>query len=377
MTWVALAWLVYTRTGSASDLGLLTFAYGAPVLVGGLAAGWFLDRFDPPKVLRVDSAVRGVLMGSVPLVDAFGRVPLWQLYAVAGVYGLMKMFPLAGVPAMIPGLADEEQLSTANALESLSYGVSGVVGPAASGLLIAATGAANVVAFDALSFFAFAFLLRGVRVAPREQSTNDDIGLGAAVRFITANRPIRATTVMFALFNLGFGGFVVLLPVYTRHVLGAGPGTYGLLLSALTCGELLGALVVGALDWKRSLARTIAATQLLVGASFLVWAAEPPLAVALPTLAVAGLLSAPLTIWAQTLRMHVIPPQMRGRVFALLRTTMQAATPAGAAMSGALLTTMGIVPLGVAIAACIGLPGGIGLVHPDLAESSVPALEPA
>jgi predicted MFS family arabinose efflux permease len=145
----------------------------------------------------------------------------------------------------------------------------------------------------------------------------------------------------------------------------------------MTFGELLGALAVGALEWKRSLTRTIAATQLLVGASFLVWAAEPPLAIALPTLALAGVLSAPLTIWAQTLRMQVIPPQMRGLVFALLRTTMQAATPAGAATAGALLTTIGIVPLGLAIAACIGLPGGIGLVHPDLAESSLPALEPA
>jgi MFS family permease len=377
MTWLALAWLVYTRTGSARDLGLLTFAYGAPVVVGGLAAGWLLDRFDPSKVLIIDSIVRGVLMGSVPLVNAVAHVPLWQLYAVASVYGLMKMFPLAGVPALVPELADEEQLSTANALESLSYTVSGVAGPAAAGLLIAATGAANVLAFDAFSFFVFAGLLGGIRLSSGEDRAETNVGIGAALRFVVANRPIRATTLMFALYNLGFGGFIVLLPVYTRQVLGAGPGTYGLLLSVLTCGELLGALAVGAIDWKRSLARTIAATQLAVGATFLVLTAKPSLAIVLPTLGLVGVLSAPLTIWAQTLRMRAIPPQMRGRVFALLRTTMQAATPAGAAASGALLATIGIAPLAFAIAACVGLPGGIGLVHPDLSEGQEHAIEAA
>ena len=45
MTRVALTWLVWERTESARALGLLTFAYTAPVIVGGFVAGWLLDRF--------------------------------------------------------------------------------------------------------------------------------------------------------------------------------------------------------------------------------------------------------------------------------------------------------------------------------------------
>jgi MFS family permease len=74
-----------------------------------------------------------------------------------------------------------------------------------------------------------------------------------------------------------------------------------------------------------------------------------------------GFFSAPLTIWAQTLRMQVIPSNMRGRVFALLRTLMQGATPLGGALAGFLLPVAGIPIMVLAFAALIGFPGVIGL----------------
>ncbi len=49
----------------------------------------------------------------------------------------------------------------------------------------------------------------------------------------------------------------------------------------------------------------------------------------LVSLTLFGLFSAPLTIWAQTLRMQIIPESLRGRTFALLRTLMQSANPIG------------------------------------------------
>jgi predicted MFS family arabinose efflux permease len=70
-----------------------------------------------------------------------------------------------------------------------------------------------------------------------------------------------------------------------------------------------------------------------------------------------GLFSAPMTVWAQSLRMRLTPPQLRGHVFALLRTTMQAAPPAGGAIGGALVAAgAGVAALAAALAC-----GGPGL----------------
>jgi predicted MFS family arabinose efflux permease len=65
--------------------------------------------------------------------------------------------------------------------------------------------------------------------------------------------------------------------------------------------------------------------------------------------------AAPMTAWAQSLRMRLVPPEAHGRLFALLRTAMQATPPAGAALA-ALLIGRGTVVTVAAIAATVGVP---------------------
>jgi len=68
-----------------------------------------------------------------------------------------------------------------------------------------------------------------------------------------------------------------------------------------------------------------------------------------------------MTAWAQSLRMRLAPPESHGRLFALLRTMMQATPPAGAALA-ALTLTHGTPATVVAVAATMGLPA-IFLAH--------------
>jgi MFS family permease len=121
MTRVALTWYVYETTGSATALGWLMLCYSGPVVVGGLLAGSLLDRFDRRMVMLVDNLIRGVAVVCVPLLAALGRLELWHVYAVAAAYGMLMMISLAGGPSLIPSLVHHNQLSTANAMEMLSF----------------------------------------------------------------------------------------------------------------------------------------------------------------------------------------------------------------------------------------------------------------
>lgn len=80
-------------------------------------------------------------------------------------------------------------------------------------------------------------------------------------------------------------------------------------------------------------------------------------------------ISAPLTIWAQTLRMQVIPPEMRGRTFALLRTLMQGATPLGGALAGFLLPVLGMQLMIWLSSIVIGAPGLVGMQIKELRQA--------
>jgi MFS family permease len=366
-TWIALSWLVYERTQSPGRVGLLVFAYGAPVLVGGLVTGPLLDRFGAVRVMRLDSLVRGAVMASIPMLASVSEVPLWALYAVATSYGLLKMVPLAGVPTLIPSLIRPGQLDTANAMESLSYGVSGAVAPMLAGVLIAAVGAVEVLALDALSFFFFAACLSGLRDDRRaDPQDHGSHGLREGLSFIRTNAPITLTTLMFASFNVGLGAILVVLPIYATTILDGGATLYAALTSALLAGDLIGSFAVGAIGWRWPLGRSIAAAQTAVGIAFLPLLLQPQTAATLALLLLSGLLTSPLTIWAQTLRMRLIPPELRGRVFSLLRTTMQAAEPIGGALGGAVIASGGLLLALAAIATAIGAPGLVGLAHPAL-----------
>ena len=374
ITRVALVWFVYAETESARAVGWLLLFYTGPIVIGGLAAGMLLDRFDRRLVMLADNAIRGLVLALVPLLHLLDRLEVWHVYAVAAVYGLLMMISLAGGPALVPSLVPDEQLPAANALEMLSFTAGGVIGPPLAGLLIAAIGAPYVVLIDVLSYAAFAVAL--ARVPPISSpvtestigSTPDRPRLGHAVRLLLGN-PVRlllgnpvllATTAMFLVFNIGGGMLAVWLPVLSAETLGGGAALYGVLLGVMAAGEVIASILAGAVTPPLPLGTLICLAQAASGASLLILLGSEIVWVALGLL-LYGACSAPLTIWAQTLRMRVIPERLRGRAFALLRTLMQSGGPLGGALGGLLLPALGITAMIAASAVVVGVPGMAGL----------------
>jgi MFS family permease len=332
MTFIALSWLVLNRPGGTAQLGLLGVCYTAPVLLGGLAVGPLLDRFDKRTVLIADSLLRAAAVATIPITAALGGIPEWLPFCVAAVYGLLKMVPLAGFPAAIPALVEERDLDSANALESLSFSVAGVVGPASAGLLIGGIGAANVLAIDSLTFVVFAIATMMVRRPLRQEPRHAGGVSSRSLRVLGRDRVIVVTTLAFMAFNVAEGMLLVTGPWMAKHVWADSAVTLGLLLAALSAGEFLGAALAGAMRQRWSPLLAIGIAQLAGALAFLALLAAPNrLIVGLGFFAV-GLFSAPMTVWAQSLRMRRIPPEMHGRAFALLRTMMQATPPLGSAL---------------------------------------------
>jgi MFS family permease len=361
MTRTALIWFVYQSTGSPQAVGGLLLCYTGPVVFGGLFAGALLDRFDRRLVMLIDNVFRGAVVTLIPLLYFSGHLALWHIYVVAGVYGCFMMISLAGGPSLIPLLVPQSQLATANALETLSYTLSGVLGPPIAGLLIARFGAPSVIVIDALSYAIFALALTRVHIKvehnTREQLDSTTYRFRDAFSLLLQNKVLLSTTLMFTLFNMGEGFLSVWLPLFSVQVLRGGPDLYGILLGVLAGGEVIGSILAGSFVFPLSLGRLICLAQILSGMSLALLLLGPNIWWAMAGLALLGLFSAPLTIWAQTLRMQIIPEQLRGRVFALLRTLMQSAGPLASGGAGVLLPVLGIsVMIGLS-AVLIGLPG--------------------
>ena len=375
LTRTALTWFVYDRTHSPEALGLLALTYTGPVILGGLLAGPLLDRFDRRTVMIVDNLIRGFAVLLIPILNAFGQLALWHVYLISAVYGSLMMLSLAGNPALIPELVEERHLDTANALETLSYTLSGVIGPPLAGFLIPLIGAPNVVVIDAFSYFLLALTLFGIHrslkaepVSPAEAPNR--YRLGDAVRLLLRNKILLSTTIMFMLANLGLGVFQVWLPILSDQVLGGGAELYGLLLGAMALGEVASSVLVGAYKSPLGLGKSICVGQVLSGMALGLLIAGISIPGALVSLSALGFFSAPLTIWAQTLRMKIIPNELRGRAFALLRTLMQSAYPLGGAAAGWLLASLPLTLIVLLSGLLVGVPGALGLGVRELREAN-------
>jgi len=379
MTRIALIWFVYQSTGSPQAVGGLLLCYTGPVVFGGLFAGALLDRFDRRMVMLIDNVFRGVVVTLIPLLYFFGHLALWHIYLVAGVYGCFMMISLAGGPSLIPVLVPPSQLSTANALETLSYTLSGVVGPPIAGLLIARFGAPSVIVIDALSYAIFALALTRVHVKIehniRAQVVGTTYRFRDAISLLLQNKVLLSTTLMFMLFNVGEGFLSVWLPLFAVQMLRGGPGLYGILLGTLAGGEVIGSILAGSFVFPLSLGLLICLAQVLSGMSLGFLLLGPSIWWTMAGLALLGLFSAPLTIWAQTLRMQIIPEQLRGRVFALLRTLMQSTGPLASGGAGILLLVFGIPTMIGLSAVLVGLPGVFGYAVKQLRLPAEPSLK--
>ena len=365
LTRVALTWLVFEETKSPQALGILTIAYTAPILLGGFFAGPLLDRFSARRVMIVDNLIRGILFALIPILHLLNELKIWHIYLFAAIYGMLMMISLAGGPTLIPSIVKKEQLDTANAMETLSYTVSGVLGPPLAGLLIVWIGTANVVIFDSLSYFIFAITLIGVSVnepSPvSKEKGGDSYGIMDAVRLMMGNKIILSTTLMFMFANVGLGAMTVYLPLVSDRIAAGSSEVFGILLGAMALGEFISAWLAGSLVMRMSLGVRIALAQILSGISLSILLFGEAFWTAVTGLFLLGFFSAPLTIWAQSLRMQIIPPEMRGRTFALLRTLMQGATPLGGALAGFLLTAWGL-PLIIGLSSLvISAPGLAGM----------------
>ena len=223
-----------------------------------------------------------------------------------------------------------------------------------------------MVILDALSYFIFVLALLSLSVPGNHESASGEAeatyGIRTALKLMIENKVILSTTVMFMTLNVGLGALTVFLPLISDRIAAGRPEVFGVLLGGMSLGEVISAWLAGSLVLNLTLGKRIVLAQTLSGLSLALLLVGPPAfwsaAIGLFLL---GVFSAPLTIWAQTLRMQVIPPAMRGRTFAVLRTLMQGATPLGSALAGLLLPVLGIQLMIVLSSILVGGPGLVGL----------------
>ncbi|MEE2054836.1 MFS transporter, partial [Nocardiopsis tropica] len=155
-TWmqrIAQDWLVLQLSGgSGIALGMTTALQFLPLLLFGLWGGALVDRLDKRRLLICTQSVMGALAVALGVLATAGAAEVWHVYVFAFALGLVTVLDNPGRQAFVPEMVDREHLSNAIALNSASFQLGRVTGPAVAGLLIAVIGSGPVFLINGASF---------------------------------------------------------------------------------------------------------------------------------------------------------------------------------------------------------------------------------
>ncbi|MET7320148.1 MFS transporter [Streptomyces sp. NPDC005549] len=353
---------------SAFQVGLLAAAETSAYLLVALPAGAIVDRVPKRRLMIGCDLALFLVIGSVPLAHAFGKLTLVQLFAVALVSSVFAVFFSVAYQSYLPVLLDRDQLLDGNSKLAASRSVAQIAGPSMGGGLVTLIGAAGAMAADAISFAASAGSLttirkrepRPARPEPgRRPALRSQIREGLA--YVTRD-PILRNSVAFN----GTANFFVIMveslgPVFLIRTLHLEEGLVGLLLALGAVGGVVGGVTARYLARKVGSARiSWIAMTLLSLPGLLIPLARPGWWVLLFGFGWISwtFASTVAGISLTSYRQAVCPPDMLGRVSAAARWINWGTLPLGGVVGGALASAIGVqrtLWIAVAGGCCAGL----------------------
>jgi MFS family permease len=342
------------------QMGILAALGFVPHLALGLPAGVWVDRWPRRPVLIATDLARALLLGSIPALALLGALRMEVLYAVALLAGVCTLFFDVAATSYLPALVGRDDLLEANSASALSGSLATTAGPALAGGLVQLLTAPVAIVVDACSFLVSALCSGLIRApepaAPPSERRTLLADIGEGLRALVADpilRPIIGSSTVGS-----FGGAMqqALLVLYLTRGLGLSPTLLGIVFAASGVASVLGALLAGPARDRVGPGPAIVGGVLLwcIG-NLLVPLARGPLAVALPLLLAARLISGVGTpvysINQITVRQAMVPYRLLGRVNASRRFLVFGVIPLGSLVGGALGQAVGLRPalfLGVA-----------------------------
>ena len=250
---VATPWLVLQLTNDPLALGVIIGLGGIPRAVLMLLGGAVTDRFSPRLILIAADILRLLLTALMAVAVLAGVVHVWMLYAVSLGFGIAAGFAVPAGNSIVPTLVEERDLQAGNSIILGATQMAGFVGPTLAGLLIGGlsdslTGIGLAYAIDAATFVLSALALvwmRAGRGRLKAKAARPAEGIlqsiAAGMRNLWTDRALRLMFLVVAAVNFLFIGPVMVgVPVLANDYLPEGAVAFGLLLSSLAGGNLIG-----------------------------------------------------------------------------------------------------------------------------------------
>ncbi|MEW5885031.1 MAG: MFS transporter [Armatimonadota bacterium] len=339
-TWiqnVGQGWLVYELTGSETLLGLLTLITNGPMMVLTPVGGWLADRYDKKLILTMTQSALALTALTLSMA-VFGGFASFGLIAVlAALSGVAAAIDIPTRHTMISSIVPPEDLANAIPLNSATFNLARLVGPAIGGFLLEQFGAGTCYFINGISFLALISALHMIQadVKPNHRGGGTMLNnLAEGFLYVWQRRDFRLLALM--VFVAAFFGmfFISLLPAVAKSKFNLGGNGLGMLMSSTGVGAVVGLLGLAALSRlpRRGLVLVLAMFGIGLGSIGLALSAQPYQAMF--ALALLGMSGSAFLSGANAVYQALSGPEIRGRVISVHIWVVAAANPIGSFVFG-------------------------------------------
>ncbi len=364
-TWmhdVGAGWLMTTLEPSPAIVALVQTATTAPVLLFALFAGALADRVDRRRLLLVVNLALTAIVALMAVLTVAGVMTPTLLLTFTFIIGTGAALMAPAWQAVVPSLVPRESLQSAIALNSMGINIARAIGPALAGLLISAIALAAPFVVNAASHLVIiaALLFWKPTVEPKRILPSEPIfgAMLTGLRHASRNGALKATLLR----SLGFFTFAsaywALLPLVARRIEGGGAEIYGVLLSAIGAGAVVGALSLPIIRNKADANWLVAFGTLGTAVAMALLGLADDVVMAIPAALLGGLgwivVLTSLNVSAQT----ALPNWIRARGLAITLMVFFGCMSAGSAVWGQVATvaSVRVALLVAAVGAVLAIP---------------------
>ena len=327
---VARGWLVYELTSSPMDLAWVTLAFMLPTVLFSLAGGVVADRTPKRLVIVVAqtlNCIATIFMGWIILKD---QVVFWDFIWFGLFNGTILALSMPARQAFAPELIPQHLIFTGMALNTTSWNLSRILGPALAGFLIAwvAGGDTSSTYGVGIVYFVIAFLYflsvlttlliskAGiVRNVAEQKSVIRD--MRDAFSYVLDHPPVFGL-ILLSIVPFLFGMTInTMLPAFNQDILSGGADDLGILMSSMGIGAILGSLLLASASDFRNRSLWLVGTCVAWGVVTAAFGLATSFGVCIGLIALIGFVSS----WNMSLNRGLLQLQvedhMRGRILSV------------------------------------------------------------
>jgi predicted MFS family arabinose efflux permease len=360
---------VYRLTGSELLLGVLSFSQFAWVLVLAPWAGALADRFDRRLVLlwaELAATALSFLIAGLAYAD---RLDEWSVIGITLALGLCAALAAPAQQAIVVTLVPESELSTAVALNSMTFNLARALGPALAALAIGTIGLAAAFAVNAFSYLVLVAALLIVRTRPQERAVGK-VRLRESLALVRDDPRLLAYLLIVAAVGWASDPVNTLAPAFAEAY-GYRDTVGGVILGAFGTGAVCAAIVLA--GRTSGSARRMAFTLTLLGGGLVLFSLARWLPLGLVFVAICGAGYLASNTSATTRLQLGVAESQRGRIMALWGIAFLGVRPFASLLDGAIATVAGVRVAGVVLALPALAGAGIILAWPRLGRVRAPA----